>query len=171
MSIEITTERLVLRPPTKADLGPWMDFLVSPRGVWHGGGPAEGRGRAWRIVAILMGHWQIHGFGVFVARERLSQRPIGSFGPFWPADWPEREIGWSVWSPSDEGKGYATEASKAVVEHAYANLGWDSMVSYIDPTNHRSIALAVRLGARRDSAAPRPRPSDLVYRHLGGPAL
>ena len=38
-------------------------------------------------------------------------------------------------------------------------------VSYIDPGNARSIALAERLGARPDPDAPRADPDDLVYRH------
>lgn len=165
MTPVLETERLILRAPEPRDVDAWMDFLITERGRWHGGGPAEGVGRAWRIVAVLMGHWQIHGFGVFVARRSDDDVPVASVGPFFPANWPERELGWSVWRAGDEGKGYAVEAAREVIRHCYADLGWDSLVSYIDPANDRSVALAERLRAVQDDGADRPSPTDLVYRH------
>ncbi|MEM8789324.1 MAG: GNAT family N-acetyltransferase [Pseudomonadota bacterium] len=163
--VVLETERLVLRPPVAEDLAPWVAFLSSDRGRWHGGGSEGGAGRAWRIVAILMGHWQLTGFGVFVCVERATGRALGAVGPFFPVDWPERELGWSIWAPADEGHGYAAEAGRAVIAHAARDLAWDTLVSYVDPANTRSCALAERLGARRDPKAARPEPGDLVYRH------
>ena len=164
----LTTDRLILRAPTAADVDPWMAFLTSDRGTWHGAGPKEGAGRAWRAVATLLGHWQIHGFGPFVARLKSDNTPVASVGAFFPNDWPERELGWSVWRDTDEGKGYAVEAARAVIRHYFEDLRWDSLVSYIDPANERSVALAERLGAQRDDAAKRTHPEDLVYRHPKG---
>jgi hypothetical protein len=40
-------------------------------------------------------------------------------------------------------------------------------VSYFDPANHRSIAVAVRLGGARDDAAARQDPEDVVFRYRG----
>lgn len=165
MTPVLETDRLRLVAPQPRHLAPWMDFLVTERGRWHGGGPDEGPGRAWRIVAILTGHWQLLGTGPFVAELKETGAPVGSVGPFIPADWPEREIGWSVWRAEDEGKGYGVESSRAVIRHVFDDLGWDTAVSYIKPDNPRSIALAKRLGAKLDDAAPRPQPIDLVYRH------
>lgn len=161
----LETERLILRPPEAADVDAWCGFLMSDRGRWHGAGPEQGIGRAWRIAAIMLGHWQIHGFGMFVAQRRSDLVPVASVGPFCPADWPEREVGWSVWRDADEGKGYAAEAARAVIADCFGRLGWTSLVSYIDRRNSRSIALAERLGATLDADAPGPDPTDLVYRH------
>ena len=83
---------------------------------------------------------------------------------WFPADWPETEIGWIMFE-GGEGKGYAFEAAEAARTHVFETLGWDTAVSYIDPHNARSIALAERLGAVRDDSAERPHPDDLVYRH------
>ena len=58
-----------------------------------------------------------------------------------------------------------TSAAEAARTHVFETLGWDTAVSYIDPQNARSIALAERLGAVRDDSAARPHPDDLVYRH------
>lgn len=65
------------------------------------------------------------------------------------------------------GQGLAAEAAGAARAHAFGALGWTTAVSYVDPGNARSIALAERMGAIRDDAAPVPhsdRPC-LVYRH------
>ena len=50
---------------------------------------------------------------------------------------------------------------------AIESLSLPTLVSYIDPENHRSARLAERLGATLDHKAPRNDPRDLVYRHFG----
>ncbi|MFV0293937.1 MAG: GNAT family N-acetyltransferase; N-acetyltransferase [Paracoccus sp. (in: a-proteobacteria)] len=81
--------------------------------------------------------------------------------------WPEHEIGWTVWSPEFEGRGHAFEAASAARSFAQSHLGWDRIVSYIDPGNTRSISLAKRLGAAHDPAATGPASEDpvMVFRH------
>lgn len=164
----IETPRLILRAPTPDDLRPWMAFFMTERGRWHGCGPEGGVGRAWRATATLLGHWQIHGYGPLVFVRKSDGKPIGSVGPWFPADWPEPEMSWTVWDETAEGKGYAFEAATAVLDHLFNDLGWTSSPSYIDPQNPRSIALAKRLGATLDPDAPTPtrfEGHELVYRH------
>ncbi|MEM6761056.1 MAG: GNAT family N-acetyltransferase [Pseudomonadota bacterium] len=165
----LSTKRLTLRPVAAADMDALMPFYLSERGRWHGAGPDAGPGRAWRICAILLGHWQIHGFGNFIGRTGAGQA-VTSVGAFAPANWPERELGWSTLSDAAEGQGYTTEAAHAVIRHYRDDLGWDTLVSYIDPANTRSVTLAERLGATRDATAPRPDADDLVFRHFGAAA-
>lgn len=162
----LSTDRLTLRPVAATDMDDLMPFYVSERGRWHGGGPDTGVGRAWRICAMLLGHWQIHGFGNFIGRTADGQA-VTNVGAFFPANWPEREMGWSTLTDTAEGKGYTTEAARAVIRHYREVLGWPTLVSYIDPANTRSIALAKKLGATRDDTAARADPDDLVYRHFG----
>lgn len=59
-----------------------------------------------------------------------------------------------------------TEAAAALRDWAFATLSLSSLVSYFDPANSRSIAVAERLGAVRDDNAPRQDAEDVVYRHL-----
>jgi len=165
----LTTARLRLRVPVPSDMAPWMAFLVSPRGTWHGGGPEHGPGRAWRIIATLIGHWSIHGFGIFIAEDRTTGRPLAAVGAFFPANWPERELGWSVWAQADEGRGYAAEAATEILRHCAHDLGWSPLLSYIDPENARSVALAERLGAVREPGTPTPHPDDVAFRHKVAP--
>jgi RimJ/RimL family protein N-acetyltransferase len=87
-------------------------------------------------------------------------------GPWFPEGWPEHELGWSVWNPAVEGKGFAFEAAKAARDFAWTELGWAGAVSYIDPGNDRSIALARRMGAVLDEDAASPGDGEaLVFRH------
>jgi RimJ/RimL family protein N-acetyltransferase len=56
-----------------------------------------------------------------------------------------------------------------VRQYLYADLGWRTLVSYIDPKNAPSIALAKRLGCHLDDTVPLPDLPDwegtLIYRH------
>ncbi|MEL6679419.1 MAG: GNAT family N-acetyltransferase [Pseudomonadota bacterium] len=161
----LETERLVLRPPKADDFDRLKPFLMTDRARFVGGGADKDETHAWRVLAILCGHWALRGYGTFVAEERATSTPVASVGPWFPAGWPEREIGWAVWSEAAEGMGFAREAARRVVTHVFDDLGWQTAVSYIDPANTRSIALAERLGAVHDTAANGPEATDLVYRH------
>ncbi|AHM04043.1 GCN5-related protein N-acetyltransferase [Roseibacterium elongatum DSM 19469] len=163
----LRTERLVLRAPKASDFDALVPFITSDRARFVGGGADKTLGDAWRILAIFAGHWHLRGFGLFVAEDARTGTPIGSVGPWYPGDWPEHELGWTIWAPEAEGKGCAFEAVMRVRAHAYDDLGWQTAVSYIDERNDRSLALARRLGCTRDLDATRPdRDEPLqVWRH------
>ncbi|MEM6896257.1 MAG: GNAT family N-acetyltransferase [Pseudomonadota bacterium] len=159
------TERLLLRPFAAGDLEEAMAFYASDRGRWHGVGPSEGVGRAWRMAATLLGHWQIHNYGTYTLVEKATRTCIGAVGIFHPEDWPEPELGWSIWTETAEGRGFAHEAAQAVLQRYLRDFNWPTLVSYIDPENARSIALALRLGAELDTHADRPNATCHVFRH------
>ena len=161
-----TTERLSIRPPRAEDFDAFAPFFMSERAAFVGGGTEITLARAWRGFASQLGHWTLRGFGPLVM-ERLSDGAvIGSVAPWEPIDWPEKERGWTIWDPASEGRGFAREGAIAVRRHVFEDLGWDTTVSYIDPKNARSIALAESLGCLRDDAAATPGDEPcLVYRH------
>ena len=167
----IETERLTLRAPRMSDYPVWESFIASDRARFVGG-PLE-RGGAWRAFGHMAGMWALKGCGSFVFTLKGDERAVGATGPWVPEDWPEAEIGWTIWNDEAEGKGYAFEAALAARDYAYGVLGWTTAVSYIDVGNDRSEALARRLGARLDTAAERPEKDTelLVYRHPGPEAL
>lgn len=163
----LTTERLILRAPIASDWPHWRDFRMSDRSRFVGGGADTKSSETWRNYSMIIGHWIMRDWGMFVFTLKGDDTPLGMTGPWFPEGWPEHEIGWSVWTSEAEGKGYVREAALAARAYAYHTLGWETAVSYIDPENTRSIALAERLGAVRDDAAATPdfdKPC-LVYRH------
>lgn len=161
----LTTGRLTLRAPAPRDWPAFAAFLSSPRAQFVRDGEPDEGGK-WRAFGHLVGHWVLRGYGLFVFTLKGDDTALGMAGPWYPAGWPEREIGWSVWRAEAEGRGYAFEAADAARAHAFGALGWHTAVSYIAHGNDRSVALAERLGARRDDRAARPgdRPCH-VYRH------
>lgn len=163
----LTTQRLRLRAPVAGDWPFWRDFAVTERARFIR--PAEfDDGKSWRAFGHIIGHWVMRGYGMFVFTRHDDDTSLGMVGPWCPAGWPEREIGWTVWSADAEGKGYAHEAVLTARAYAFDKLGWDTAVSYIDTRNARSIALAERLGAVLDPKAEQPAfdgAACLVYRH------
>lgn len=166
----LVTERLTLRAPAPQDADAFVAYYQTDRSRFTGG-PMAPR-MAWHFFGTEIGHWAIHGFGMFTVTRTGDDTPLGIVGHWYPLGWPEREVGWVLFDGA-EGRGIAHEAARACIDHAYAALGWDSVVSYIDPANARSIALAERLGATLDENATPPvpirkdpeAPESLVYRH------
>ena len=164
----LMTERLTLRAPEAADFEAYAAFYASERSIWEDG-PLS-RGAAWAEFAASAGGWVLRGFGAFSLVERASGRYLGEVGLYQPAHYPEPEIGWILMAEA-EGRGFASEAARAVRAWAYGSLGLGPLVSYIAPGNRRSIRLAERLGAVVDRSAPASAPDAVVYRHPGPGAL
>jgi len=170
-AVTLETERLVLRQPAAEDWEPAAAFMTSPRAEYVGG--TEDRSEVWAIFAHMVGHWVLRGYGMFVYCERDTGRRLGMAGPLYPVGWAEPEIGWSLWSGADEGRGYASEAVRATRDYTYRTLGWTTAISYIDPRNTRSIRLAERLGATPDASVAHPFGDNpcTTYRHPGPEAV
>ena len=160
----LETERLILRGPLQSDLPEVTRFLTSsPRlRAW---GATVDEGQAWLGFLTGIGHWQWHGFGFFTLTERGQSLPVGRVGLLKHSSWPEVELAWHLFEGA-EGKGYATEAAEAVRVWAYHAHGFDKLVSYIDCENHRSQAVAKRLGAQTDGARADHEPDAEVWTHL-----
>ena len=162
----LETERLVLRAPQAGDWPAWRAMMQTDRSEFIRSPGGFQEDQAWRGFSQI-GHSPARlGPVVFT---RKGTPPLGATGPWYPAGWAERELGWSVWSEAAEGQGYAFEAARAARDYAIHTLGWNTAVSYINPANARSIALAERLGAVLDPAAALPDLPDwdgtLVFRH------
>jgi RimJ/RimL family protein N-acetyltransferase len=159
----LATDRLTLRAPSRADFEPFAAVLADPERARFMGGPFD-RERAWALFAMGIAQWPLAGFGVWTIEERATGTYCGDVGLLHPPHYPELELGWTL-ARSAEGRGIAFEAATAARAWAWSNLAVASLVSYVAPENRRSVRLAERLGARRDDAAPRQDPGDLVFRH------
>lgn len=144
----LETERLILRAPVAGDFDTMAEFAASDRARFVGG-PSP-RHLAWRGFCAIAGHWAMRGFSMFVFADKRTGAPLGVSGPWFPEGWPEPEIGWTLWAPQAEGKGYAFEAATATRAFAYDVLGWPTAISLIHIDNARSAALARRMGCVPD---------------------
>ena len=144
----LETDRLRMRQWRDGDLGVYASMCEDPEIMKYlGDGRVLNRMEAWRSMAMLLGHWQLRGFGMWVVTLREDDRMIGRAGFFQPEGWPGFEIGWTF-ARSAWGHGYATEAAQRALAYAVDVLGKDEVISVIHPDNARSIRVAERLGER-----------------------
>lgn len=166
----LVSARLVLRAPRLADFDSYSAFLASDDARYMGG--PHNRDSAWCYFASDTAHWLTHGFGaLMIEREgRLAGQVAITVSPRFP----EPELGWMLF-PGFTGQGYATEAAFLLRDWAYAEAGLATLVSYVDPHNTASAAVARRLGAAPDPEAPLPLgetgDETVVYRHPAPEAL
>lgn len=147
--MELRTQRLFLRQFRATDIDAYADMCADPEVTRYlrADGEPMSREDAWRQMAMFCGHWQLRGYGMWVAEELASGRFVGRIGLHYPDGAPDRELGWAIARPF-WGQGLASEAARAAADHAFRALGWDHVVSFILPGNVRSIRLAERLGSR-----------------------
>ncbi|WEJ33756.1 GNAT family N-acetyltransferase [Devosia sp. SD17-2] len=158
----LATARLVLRAPHANDFPAYRDFMASPRAI-HMGGPFDLKA-AWGMFCNDLALWSLYGHGCLMIDLRENGATVGQVGINHGPLFPEKELGWFLYE-GYEGAGIAHEAALAMRDWAFVHLGPSGLVSYCDPANARSIALAERLGGRLDPTAVGQDPEDLVFRH------
>jgi len=142
----IETGRLNLRMFREDDLDDYAEICADPEVMrFLGEGRPLSRADAWRQMAMIIGHWQLRGYGPWAVEERLSGRLIGRIGFFNPEGWPGFELGW-VLSTAYHGRGYATEGAKVALRYAFEEMNREKVISLIQPANTASIRVAMRLG-------------------------
>jgi len=155
-TIQIETDRLILRQPRLEDLDPWAEMMADHESAKFIGGVMP-RSVTWRALMTMIGSWQALGFGMFSVIEKSSGRWVGRLGPWMPEGWPGTEIGWAI-SRDCWGKGYAPEGARVATDWAFDNLGWTNVIHSIDPKNLPSQQVARKLGSRNLGAGKLPPP-------------
>jgi RimJ/RimL family protein N-acetyltransferase len=143
----IETPRLILRKiDPQRDFEAWAYTMADASTVRYLGAKPMSRGEAWRNMAMAIGHWEIRGYGPFSVEHKASGEWVGRVGPWYPEDWPVREVGWTT-SPRHLRKGYALEAARAAIDFVFSELGWSDVFHMILEGNEPSMALASKLGS------------------------
>lgn len=158
----LTTPRLRLRAPVMDDFGAYSRMMASDRARYMNG-PLDAAG-AWAYFTADVALWHLFGHGGLMIELVATDETIGQVGINHGPLFPEKELGWMLYD-GFEGQGYATEAASRMRDWGFEALGIKTLVSYVDPDNAASAAVAMRLGAVRDDKAVRPAPAVVVYRH------
>jgi RimJ/RimL family protein N-acetyltransferase len=144
--ITLETERLILRMFRDEDFEQHARICAEPEVMrFLGEGRPLERWEAWRSMAMILGHWQLRGFGPWAVVERASGRLMGRIGFFHPDGWPGFELGW-VLGREFWGKGYASEGARRALDYAFTEMDRNHVISLIHPENTASIKVAERLG-------------------------
>jgi RimJ/RimL family protein N-acetyltransferase len=142
---EHETDRLRLRQLRESDLDAYAAMLANPEVVKYlGDGKPLDRANAWRSMALILGHWELRGYGFWALEEKATGALVGRGGLWFPEGWPMLEVGWAL-ARDAWGKGYATELGRAAVDLAFGQ-GIEKVCSVILAANERSIRVALRLG-------------------------
>jgi len=142
----LETERLILRQwREETDFEAYARMCADPEVMRYLGGKPFTRLEAWRHMALVVGHWQLRGYGHWAVEEKASHQFIGRLGVQHPTGWPGFEIGWTL-ARESWGKGYATEGARRVLDYVFNEMGRDHVISLIHPENRASIRVAERLG-------------------------
>jgi RimJ/RimL family protein N-acetyltransferase len=145
----LTTDRLVLRMWRYADSDAYVALCADPEVMKFLGGKPMTRLEAWRHLAMLVGHWDLLGYGMWAVDERETGRFVGRVGFNNPDGWPAFEIGWTL-AREFWGRGYATEAARVALKYAFEELDQSHVISLIHAENKGSIAVAERLGEKHE---------------------
>ena len=149
----IETERLILRGHRLDDFATLAAMWADPGVTRFIGGRASTREESWARLMRYAGHWALLEFGFWSVEEISTGLFIGDAGlanfhrdvdpPFGASP----EMGW-VLAAHCHGKGYGSEALRAIIVWAGDHLEAMSYGCMIAPENTASLALAAKLGFR-----------------------
>jgi RimJ/RimL family protein N-acetyltransferase len=147
----LETERLILRPYRADDLPHYAALWAEENVTRYIGGKPNTEEESWLRLLRQAGHWPLLGFGYWIVEERSTGTLLGEAGlaefhrEIVPPIVGTPEAGW-VFSSAAHGKGYATEAMRAIFDWSKAQLPHDRTVCLIHPENTASLRLAAKLG-------------------------
>ncbi len=151
---ELDTVRLKLRHWSAADLGPFAAMNADPAVMQYMPGTLF-RQASDAAAAAAQAHIDRQGFGLWALEVRGGPGFVGYVGlkapSFEAAFTPCVEIGWRL-ARDSWGHGYATEAARACLEHAFGTLALPEVLAFTVPANVSSRAVMQRLGMSLDPA-------------------
>jgi RimJ/RimL family protein N-acetyltransferase len=159
----VETGRLILRGHDRADLDDYAALWSDPAVVRYVGGRPFTREECWSRLLRAVGHWQVMGYGFWLAFDKATERlageiGLGEFKREMVPPLPEGpEAGW-VLAPWAHGQGLGTEAVSAALAWIDRELAPARTVCIIHPDNAASVRVAEKCGFR-----PGPR---ATYREL-----
>lgn len=88
---------------------------------------------------------------MLAVEEKATGEMVGDVILFWRSTAHEQcEIGWTI-NPSSQGRGYATEAARALAGAAFSDMPVHRITAVIDERNEASVKVARRLGMRQEA--------------------
>jgi len=142
-----TTERLVLTPRAAGDLDAMAAMDADPEVARFVGGVPEPVAHRAALEDWVDDPADVSGLGGWTVRPRDTPGRYLGWIILYPLEgWePDVEIGWrfvrNAW-----GHGYASEAARAVLAHAFGTVGLERVIAILDPANDRSRRVCEKLG-------------------------
>jgi RimJ/RimL family protein N-acetyltransferase len=141
----LETAKLLLEPLTPADY-PWVIGLYADAEVMRyiGDGPRTEEESRQKLDWLLEQAGRL-GFGYWVVRDRESREPVGGAMLMVRSPGAKVEIGFAL-ARAAWGRGIATEAACAVIDHAFRTLEVPELEAFTHPDNTASGAVLRKAG-------------------------
>jgi len=148
--LQLETSRLTLRRWEEADRVPFAQMNADPIVMHYFASPMT-REQSDEAIDRYLAAFDREGFSFFAATHRDTGEFIGTIGlqtmrdavPNLPQ--PAVEIGWRL-ALSAQGKGYATEGARTIVDFAFDKLSLDEVVAITALPNRASRRVMEKLG-------------------------
>jgi RimJ/RimL family protein N-acetyltransferase len=152
-TVVLTTPRLLLRTFRRDDLPLYAALNADPEVVRYLGGIPLTRQHSDNIAGWAQQCYAEEGLGLLAVERHEDGAFLGMCGLHHQRSYPDDvEVGWRL-AREHWGRGYATEAATAWLDHAFVVLGLPRVISITDPPNVRSLAVMHRLGMVFDHEA------------------
>ena len=145
----ITTERLTLRPPTIDDAGAIFDaYAQDPDVTRHTNWAPHASIEVTReFLGEAIDAWSGNARFVWVVGDKASGELVGGLETRLEAH--RAEVGF-VFRRSTWGKGFATEATGALIEHVFSRPEMRRMFAYCHVDNAASVRVLEKCGMKRE---------------------
>jgi RimJ/RimL family protein N-acetyltransferase len=152
-TVILETPRLVLRTFRRDDLPHYAALNAHPEVVRHLGGEPLSRQHSDEIAEWAQEVHAEEGIGLLAVERRDDGVFLGMCGLHHQASFPDDvEVAWRF-GYDHWGKGYATEAATAWLDHGFDSLDLPRVISITERANVRSLAVMERLGMMFDHEA------------------
>jgi RimJ/RimL family protein N-acetyltransferase len=145
----VETDRLLLRHFDEGDVDAYFVLGSDPAIIRYTGDPNGGLKSRDDALAVLrarpLADYAKYGYGRWACVDKASGAVIGFAGLKYLEDVQEVDLGYRF-VPAFWGRGLATEAARAVLDHGFARLGLDCVVGYVAPDNRASMRVLEKLG-------------------------
>ena len=121
-----------------------------------------------RFLTASIAHWQRHGFGLWIFRDKTSADFVARAGLRHIAieGTDEVELAYAL-AARHWGRGLATELAAAIVARAFGTLGLAELVATTDPTNAASQHVMEKVGFAFDREIEHFGDPQVLYRRRG----
>lgn len=145
----IETERLLIRKwDVEKDLDDAFSFYGDAETMRFIPGGVKDREQTRTSLQRMVERDKEEGFGIWPVVHKADRRVIGACGVFYiPDHKPKVEIAW-LFDKAYHGRGYATEAARAVMEFAFKKLRLPILYALVHQDNAPSIRVTDRLGMK-----------------------
>ena len=153
----IETERLLIRPFKLEDFEPYLEFITDDQATRYllfndDQKTVEG---ARELLDFIITSYETDEPVFACAIALKNDLFIGSCGISAVAEGGVNECYYSL-LPRYWGKGYASEATEALIRYCFKHLDVSEMRAYIQPGNRQGIEVAKRVGMKSDGSAKHP---------------